>query len=444
MHTSFKLNSIHFFHVVLVLSICFAGIVFEVQAQTATGYDRDRGRSMLRTIKNDLLKNYYDPDFRGIDVEARFKAADEKIKTATSNGQIFGIIAQALLDFNDSHTFFMPPSRAQKTDYGWQMQLIGDKCYVVAVKPKSGAQAVGLEVGDEVWSLDGFEPTRENLWKIKYSYYTLSPRAGMRLVVRKPGGEEKELEVIAQVTAGKRVMDLTGDDIWTVIRDSESEDRLHRHRLVELNDEVMIWKMPQFDQTDSDVDEVMNKARKFKVLVLDLRGNGGGAVSNLLRLVGHFFESDLKVAELKGRKELKPMVAKSRGDKIFKGSVTVLVDSESGSASEIFARLMQLKKRGTVIGDRTAGAVMRSRRYGHKSGIDVVAFFSASITDADVIMSDDASLEHVGVTPDLPMLPNAADLAAGRDPVLSHALSLAGITLDPQQAGAFFPIEWRK
>ena len=42
------------------------------------------------------------------------------------------------------------------------------------------------------------------------------------------------------------------------------------------------------------------------------------------------------------------------------------------------------------------------------------------------------------------LLPNAADLAAKLDPVLSRAAALAGVQLPPDKAGAMFPIEWRK
>ena len=94
---------------------------------------------MLQTMKEDIKKYYYDPNFHGMDLEARFSAADEKIKTATSLGQLFGIIAQAMVDLNDSHTLFYPPPRTTSTEYGWQMQMVGDRCYVVAVKPDSDA-----------------------------------------------------------------------------------------------------------------------------------------------------------------------------------------------------------------------------------------------------------------------------------------------------------------
>ena len=105
---------------------------------------------MLKVIKEDIKRNYYDATYRGMDLDARFAAADEKMKGATSLGQIFGIIAQAMADLNDSHTFFIPPSRITKTQYGWQMKMVGETCYVTAVKPGSDAEAKGLKVGDAV------------------------------------------------------------------------------------------------------------------------------------------------------------------------------------------------------------------------------------------------------------------------------------------------------
>ncbi|MBA3356824.1 MAG: hypothetical protein H0U18_12980, partial [Pyrinomonadaceae bacterium] len=80
---------------VVILLILIQGILISATGQaTARSMDRDRGRMMLSVIKSDLKKNYYDPNFHGLDIEARFKEADEKIKQAASLGQIFGIIAQ--------------------------------------------------------------------------------------------------------------------------------------------------------------------------------------------------------------------------------------------------------------------------------------------------------------------------------------------------------------
>ena len=434
----------------LALLIAVAVCIFlsssslRAQEVKASGLDKDRGHDMLKQIRSDLRKNYYDPAFHGMDIEARLQAADEKINTATSIGHIFGIIAQALVELEDSHTFFVPPNRAALTEYGWEMQMVGDKCFVTAVKPGSDALTKGLREGDEVWAINNIEPARTNLWKLDYYFKALRPQPEMPLVIRKPDGKEQSLVVQAKITERKRVLDLTQGDIFDLIREEENDAHFNRQRYVEFGDDVIIWKMPQFELEEDQVDNIMAKVRKRKSLILDLRGNPGGYVSTLQRIAGHFFDHDVKIADRKGRKEMKPQMAKTRGDKAFTGQLVVLIDSRSASAAEIFAKLIQLEHRGTVLGDRSAGAVMQSRYFPHQSGVDVVAFWGVSITDADVIMSDGKSLEKTGVTPDETILPTAADLAAERDPVLARAAELVGVKLDADKAGSLFPIEWRK
>ncbi|HKC63885.1 MAG TPA: S41 family peptidase, partial [Pyrinomonadaceae bacterium] len=137
---------------------------------------------------------------------------------------------------------------------------------------------------------------------------------------------------------------------------------------------------------------------------------------------------------------------KTRGEHIFRGQLVVLVDSTTASAAEEFARVIQLEHRGTVIGDRTKGGLMTSRRFFHSIMIGPVverlySFYGASITIGDDVMSDGKSLEHVGILPDEVLLPSASDLVARRDPVLSRAAALVGITITPENAGALFPSE---
>ncbi|MEP6636097.1 MAG: S41 family peptidase, partial [Acidobacteriota bacterium] len=250
-----------------------------------------------------------------------------------------------------------------------------------------------------------------------------------------------------KVIEGKRVVNLTlsdgGNDLFDLIRESENNSRLHRHRYIDLGD-TFIWKMPQFDMAKTEVDDFVDKFRKGKSLLLDLRGNGGGYVETLHRLLANFFDHDVKVGDVKSRRDPKPMIAKMRGSNIFSGKLVVLIDAESGSAAELFARVVQLEKRGTVIGDFSAGAVMRSRKYDHQLGADTVVYYDVSITDADIIMADGKSLEGVGVVPDELKLLTGADLAARRDPVLAYAASLLGLKLTPEKAGAMFPLEWKK
>ncbi|MBA3241592.1 MAG: hypothetical protein H0T60_10250, partial [Acidobacteria bacterium] len=311
----------------------------------------------------------------------------------------------------------------------------------------SDAAAQGLQPGDEVLTLDGFKPSRRNAWKMEYNYTRLRPQPGKRVVVRTPAGQERELALKAKVEKEPRQVNF--EQIINELNDErEEEKRLPRYyELGEGAEGVLVWKLRQFGLSESKVDDVMKKARARSGLILDLRGNSGGYETTLKRLLGYFFDREVTVGELKRRKESKPLKVKSRGDKIFKGRLVVLVDSESGSASELFARVIQLEKRGTVVGDRSAGAVMRARAYpgllGDVSSGNMV-FYGVSVTDADIIMADGKSLEHVGVTPDELLLPRPSDLAARLDPVLARAVELAGGQLSPEKAGTLFPPEKEK
>jgi C-terminal processing protease CtpA/Prc len=136
-------------------------------------------------------------------------------------------------------------------------------------------------------------------------------------------------------------------------------------------------------------------------------------------------------------------MAKTRGKSVFNGKIVILIDSESGSASEILARLVQLEKRGVVLGDVSAGAVMQSRSFdGETSSGYSSVFYGASITNADVLMSDGKSVENVGVIPDEKIIPTPEDLAGFRDPVLSRAVEFLGGQLPPEIAGKMFRYDW--
>lgn len=425
---------------ILALLLLFgAGTQQVTLAQGLGKFDRDNAIAMLDAAKDDLKKNYYDPALRGIDIETKFKDARERVKQATSRDQLIITVAQTLLDFDDSHTFFVPPSRAAKVEYGWEMQMVGDSAFVTGVKPKTDAEAKGLKPGDQIVSVDGYPPTRENMWKMYYRYYALMPARGMRLMVKSPGeAEPRELEVLAKIERGANVVDW-GNLFVRFLRERRD---VGKDRTAEFGNELLIWQMTTFSTSEDHIDAMMGKASKFKSLLIDLRGNGGGYTDALSRLTGYFFDREVKIAEQKGRKETKPLLAKPRGS-VYKGQVIVLIDSDSASASEVFARTLQLEKRGTVLGDRSMGAVMTSRYYDHQTGVGQVLYFGNSITVGDVIMPDGKSLEKTGVTPDETMLPTGADLAAKRDPVLSRAAEMLGVKLDPEKAGTLFPKEWR-
>ena len=100
----FTVSSFVFF---ITLCAIFFGAFQSASAQKFDSIERQRDAGHIeddqrtRSRRTTTIRT-----FHGMDVDARFKTAEEKLKQANSLGQAFGIIAQALLDLNDSHTYF--------------------------------------------------------------------------------------------------------------------------------------------------------------------------------------------------------------------------------------------------------------------------------------------------------------------------------------------------
>jgi len=419
-----------------------APISAKAGAQGVSNFDRDRGLSMLRTIRRDLEQHYYDSTYHGLDLAARFDSAAVRIRAAQSNGEIFGVIALALFELNDSHTWFVPPQRVDEVDYGWDLQMFGDSCFVVDVDSGSDAAAQGITIGDQVLAVNRFVPSRQDLWKVLYWVNNVDPQPVVELIVRSRLGAVRQVPVRAKVTPGKRIIDLTGSDggsdISQLIRKAEGAQRRARDAFVRLDTTVMIWRMNWFRSGEA-MDDGMRRAEQAAALILDLRRNSGGLESALLRLLGRFLPATDTIGVIQRRRERRPLVVKPVGRRPYAGKVVVLVDSRSASAAELFARTLQMRGRAIVVGDRSAGHVQRSLGHQHQVGTQTAVLYATSITDADIVMADGGRLEHAGVTPDESRLPTADDLATGRDPVLTRALALVGVSIDADSAGKLLP-----
>ncbi len=430
-----------------IAATLFAGLLtvfLFVSLTFGQGFDsieKGRMKGILKIVKSEIKKNYYDQNFHGIDLEARFQAAEEKLSTATSTTQSLGIIAQVVVDFNDSHLFLLPPETGWKVDYGWRSTFYGDKCIITDVKPGSDAEAKGIKSGDQLLAIGTFKVNRKEMWKVQYYYNTISKRKGMNMTVVSPGSTEpKTLDIASELKKGPRVV--TFNSYFRLDDDFYNEEN-DKHRFIKVGG-INIWRMPGWDFDPSVSDSLIGRINDGTSIIMDLRGNGGGYVKSLEAIAGYFVDKDIQIAELKGRKKMDPQMAKTRGEKRYKGKLVVLIDSESASASEIFARFVQLEKLGVVMGDVSSGAVMQSQTFDEEMGTDNIVPFAISITNADVIMKDGVSIEHIGVTPDVLILPTPADIAAGRDPVMVRAIESLGGKVDPLEAGKWFPYYWKK
>lgn len=394
--------------------------------------DRERNRQILNDACDAVKEHYYDPHYHGVDLKALRAEYAKKVEESDSNGEAFRRIAAFLEKLNDSHTFFIPPRRPYSFDYGYRLQLIGDRGFVTAVRPGTDAEGKA-RVGDQILHLDGFSVNRADFKDLSYYLGELAPQPLSDLDVLTPDGRKEEVRIKTKFKKGEEVVDAFGP--W------RPSGLLGASRQVVVGD-TTFWKMPIFSADDSNVDHLFAAARQHKTLILDLRGNPGGAGETLERMLGHVFDHDIKIGDRVTRGETKPMIAKSRSGHIFSGDLIVLIDAESASAAEIFARVVQLEKRGVVLGDRSAGAVMGAQVYSYTQGLANVVAYAFSVTQADLIMTDGKSLERNGVMPDEIVLPTPEDLASGRDPVLARAAALAHVKLDSSEAGKMFPEEW--
>lgn len=394
--------------------------------------NRERGLEMLDGVKETLKKYYYDKNFKGINVDVKFKEARDKIKTLETNADIFRTIAFLLLEFNDSHTRFYPPGRSSHVQYGFSMQAIGDAAYVVDVTKGSDAEKQGMKPGDIVVRIGEFPVTRDSLWAIKYFLYVLEPMTRLPIVVRKANNVETSLVVEASL---KTLADRKAE-----AEKKKKEKRENPYKCAKLSAETIACKLRTFSVDRKFIDQMMTEVAGSKNLILDLRGNGGGFVSIEEYLAGHFFDRAVKVGDFVMRDKKQERIAKPVSKRAFTGELIVLVDSDSASASEVFARLIQIEKRGKVVGDLSSGAVMTSYQIPMAfvrggEGFEKISVYGMNVTIADLIMSDGGRLENVGVKPDKPIGPTSTALALKTDPVLSYAAQMFGTTVSAEDAG---------
>ena len=407
-----------------------------------TQMDREHVKLMLHEVSNDVRDHYYDLRFHGVDWDAAVVRAEKEIDESTSLNIAMTHVAAVLASLDDSHTFFIPPARPYRHDYGFRVQAIGNRCFITHVRPKSDAEGKGLKPGHELLAINNFQVGTANLDQVEYVLRELQPQAGLRLTLKDLTGEELQLDVLAQtrpvIGSGRDGARQRSD----LIREAEDANDLKRAEYGAIG-EIEILKLRGFNFDIEALGDVLDDARQRRAMIIDLRGNLGGGEDQLKALIGALFDKDVKLGDLVGRKERSPMVVEA-ARKPFSGKLVVLVDSLSASSSEVLARVVKLEKRGTVMGDRSAGSVMRAMSYTHQvtMGINSAVFYGASVTVADLIMIDGKTLEHAGVMPDVLMVPTAADLVEESDPVLSHAVETLGGELSPREAEKLFPYRW--
>lgn len=159
-----------------------------------------------------------------------------------------------------------------------------------------------------------------------------------------------------------------------------------------------------YTSTSRDVRRLIQdlEGKNIDGLLIDLRGNGGGSLSEALELSGLFIESGpiVQTKDATGRIEINgdpdPGIA-------YGGPLAVLVDRNSASASEIFAGAIQDYRRGIIIGEPTFGKgtvqnIVDLNRFVRNSDADLGRL---KTTIAQFFRVSGGSNQHKGVVPDV-------------------------------------------
>ena len=161
----------------------------------------------------------------------------------------------------------------------------------------------------------------------------------------------------------------------------------------------------EYRSTSEDVKKLVHNLEEIGIdaLVVDLRGNGGGLLSEAAALTGLFIE-DGPIVQLKDTRNKIEIIDDPIAGSIYKGPLAVIVDRYSASASEIFAGAIQDYSRGIVIGQQTFGkgtvqslySLDRYSRFRSKKG-----FGQLTLTIGKFYRISGQGTKNKGVIPDI-------------------------------------------
>ena len=146
------------------------------------------------------------------------------------------------------------------------------------------------------------------------------------------------------------------------------------------------------------------KNQGMKKLVLDLRGNGGGLMSEAINIVSLFVPKGSLVVSQKGKKDAEVVEYRTETEPVdTEIPIIVLVDGSSASSSEIVTGALQDLDRATVMGKRTYGKglvqVIRPLPYNGQLKVTIAKYYTPSGRCVQAIdyssRNEDGSVGHI-------------------------------------------------
>jgi len=219
-------------------------------------------------------------------------------------------------------------------------------------------------------------------------------------LIKGPKGTKVQLQILSGKASDKNnIVVITREQIHLEDREAKSS--------VEIIDgkEIGVITIPSFYmKLSEDVDKELAVLAKqdVKGIIIDLRNNGGGALSEATLLTGLFIPSGPVVQVRDSRNQI--LVHQDENKAVtYKGPLTVLINRNSASASEIFAAALQDYGRAIIIGEQSfgKGTVQQHRRISRFYDKDASLLGSVQYTIAKFYRIDGGSTQNKGVIPDI-------------------------------------------
>lgn len=365
----------------------------------------------LWTVWEKLQTNYYD----------KSKLDTQKML----NGAITGMV-QTL---GDPFTIYLPPVQNNNFKQGLAGQFSGigaelgmkDK-QIIVIAPLTGspAEKAGIKPGDSIMGVDG-EST--NGWSLNQAVDKIRGPKGTNVsltILHKDENSPKEIKIIRDTITIKSV------DGWVKPVDCSNKCQTIDLAKAKANsDKVAYIRLSQFgDNTNEEWLALVNKLnvqiktdKNVKGLILDLRNNPGGYLTDATFIASEFINQGLPVvSQENGIPGDKKTLYASRQGVFTNIPLVVLINKGSASASEIVAGAMRDNNRAKLIGETSygKGTIQEAEDLGQGAGLH--------ITIAKWLTPKGVWVNGKGLTPDILTALNPKD--PGRDTQLEKAIEV--------------------
>jgi carboxyl-terminal processing protease len=337
----------------------------------------------------------------------RYERAIKRL-TQTSSEDVFQMVMNSFARSIEAHTSYLSPRNAER--FQMEMNLSFEGIGAVLLSEDDFTTIRSVVPGGPADLSNNIKP-EDKIVGVAQDKEEFVDVIGWRLdevveLIKGPKGSVVKLQVVkgSSESLVPVVVTLTRDKI-------KLEDRAAKSEVYIPNDgankgqKLGVISIPSFyNNLHQDVKKEIESLTEQSVqgIIVDLRGNGGGSLTESTLLSGLFIEKGpvVQIRDGAGRIRLEKDVD---GKVFYNGPLTVLVDRYSASASEIFAAAMQDYNRALILGEQTfgKGTVQQHRPLGRIYDLYENPLGSVQFTIAKFYRIDGGSTQHKGVIPDI-------------------------------------------